>query len=184
VSFPITLTTSGPIYAWVRIGDNNPATYTYSLDGVVLGTASTHTNPSISTQNGSSNSLGFLRLPPVSAGTHVVTFTQTSAGVNGVSVVGIGTPAGPTTNTLPTVLMGTVPYQYGNGRCTVADDQPCQEYINDIETDVNILAADGLNVQLFDTRQYMFGTAAEMSDALHPNALGQIELSHSVEALW
>lgn len=184
VSFPITITTSGPIYAWVRISDNNPATYTYSLDGVVLGTASTQTDPSISTQNGINNSLGFLRLPPVSAGNHVVTFTQTSAGVNGVSVVGIGTPAGPTTNTLPTVLAGTVPYQYESGRCTVANDQPCQEYIQDIEADVNLFAADGLNVKLFDTRQYIFGTSAEMSDALHPNALGQIELSHSVEASW
>jgi hypothetical protein len=184
VSFPITITTSGPIYAWVRISDNNPATYTYSLDGVVLGTASTQTNPRISTQNGINNSLGFLRLPPVITGKHVVTFTQTSAGVNGVSVVGIGTPTGPTTNPLPTVVVGTVPYQYDNGQCTVANDQPCQEYIQDIEADVNLFAADGLNVKLFDTRDYMFGTAAEMSDSLHPNALGQIELSHSVEASW
>jgi lysophospholipase L1-like esterase len=184
VSFPITITTSGPIYAWVRISDNNPATYTYSLDGVVLGTASTQTNPRISTQNGTNNSLGFLRLPPVITGKHVVTFTQTSTDINGVSVVGIGTPSGPTTNTLPTVLAGTIPYQFNDGQCTASSDEPCLEYIRDIDADVRQFSADGLDVRLFDTRMYMFGTAAEMNDTLHPNALGQIELSHAVEASW
>ncbi len=184
VSFQINLIRSGPIYAWPRINDDNPSTYTYSLDGVVLGTSNTQTNPSISTQNGTTNSLGFLRLPTVLAGNHVVTFTQTSAGINGVSVVGIGTPVGPTTNTLPTVLAGTIPYQFNDGKCTSSSDEPCLEYINDIELDVSLFSADGLDIRLFDTREYMFGTAAEMSDSLHPNVLGQVELSQSVEALW
>lgn len=184
VSFPITLTSGGPIYAWPIINDYNPATYTYSLDGAVLGTASTQTNPSISTQHGTTNSLGFLRLPPVPAGKHVVTFTQTSAGKDGVSVVGIGTPAGPATNRLPTVLAGTITYQFNTGRCNVSSEKPCMEYNQDIEADVNLFSADGLDVRLFDTRKYMFGTATEMNDSLHPNVLGQIELSHAVEASW
>ena len=184
VSFPITMVRNGPIYAWPRINDDTPATYTYSLDGVVLGTASTQTNPIISTQNGTTNSLGFLRLPAVSAGSHVVTFTQTSAGTNGVSVVGIGTPVGPTGNTLPTVLAGTIPYQFNNGQCNTSSDEPCLEYIQDIEADVNLFSADGLDVRLFDTRKYMLGTAADMNDTVHPNVLGQIELSQSVEASW
>jgi lysophospholipase L1-like esterase len=58
------------------------------------------------------------------------------------------------------------------------------EYIRDIDADVRQFSADGLDVRLFDTRMYMFGTAAEMNDTLHPNALGQIELSHAVEASW
>ena len=184
ISFPITLTRSGPIYAWPRIDDNNPATFTYSLDGAVLGTASTQTHPSISTQKGTTNSLGFLRLPPVSPGKHLVTFTQTSVGINGVSVVGIGAPAGPTTNRLPTVLAGTIPYQFNTGQCTASSDEPCLQYTQDIEADEKLFSADGLDVRLFDTREYMFGTAAEMNDPLHPNVLGQIELSHSVEASW
>jgi len=58
------------------------------------------------------------------------------------------------------------------------------EYIQDIEASVNLFSGDGLDVRLFDTRQYMFGTASEMNDSLHPDALGQVELSHSVEASW
>jgi hypothetical protein len=49
---------------------------------------------------------------------------------------------------------------------------------------VNLFAADGLNVRLFDTRKYMFGTAVEMNDGVHPNEFGQYELSFSVEASW
>lgn len=185
VTFPITLSSSGPIYAWIRISDANPATYTYSLDGTVAGTASTQTSPRILTQHGTTNSLGFLRLPAVPAGNHVVTFTQTSAGQNGVSVVGIGTPAGPaTTSALPTVLAGTLTYQYNNGQCNAAAEQPCLSYTQDIVADVNLLSTDGLDVRLFDTHKYMFGTAGEMNDSLHPNALGHVELSHAVEAVW
>ena len=185
VSFVITTTQTGPIYAWPRIDDNIAATYTYSLDGVIIGTGTMQTTPSISTGNGTTSSLGFLRLPAVGAGTHVVTFTQTNTGANGLSIVGIGTPIGPATNKLPTVLVGTVPYQLSGSTSACANtDTPCLDYIQDIEADINLFAADGLNVRLFDTRQYMFGTAAEMSDALHPNALGQLELSHSVETSW
>jgi hypothetical protein len=186
VSFTITTSQAGPIYAWPRIDDDNPGTYTYSLDGVVLGTASIQTTPQIATQNGSTSSLGFLRLPVVAAGTHVVTFTQTSIGANGVSLVGIGTPSGPITDKLPIVLVGTIPFQLHNDSgygCSISD-APCLEYNQDIEADVNLFAADGLNVRLFDTRTFMFGKAAEMNDAVHPNEFGQYELSHSVEAVW
>ncbi len=186
VSFAITVTSPGPIYAWPRIDDYNPATFTYSLDGIVLGAATTQTTPRISTQNGSTNSLGFLRLSQVPTGAHVVTFTQTSTGVNGVSVVGIGSPVGPITNRLPTVLVGTIPFQLHGGAvgaCT-SSDAPCLEYIKDIEADVSLFSADGLDVRLFDTRKYMIGAATEMNDSLHPNVLGQIELGQSVIASW
>jgi len=184
VSFAITMAVPGPLYAWPRINDEDPATYTYALDGILLGSASTQTTPRIATYNGSTDSLGFLRLSMVQAGNHVITFTQTSSGANGVSVVGIGTPRGAATNTLPTVLVGTVPYQFNSSKCTPSSDAPCSEYILDIEADVNLFAGDGLDVRLFDTRNYMLGTAAEMNDSLHPNVLGQTELSQSVEASW
>jgi lysophospholipase L1-like esterase len=187
VSFSIVSTLVGPIYAWPRISDSNPATYAYSLDGLPRGTASTQTSPLIATLNGVTNSLGFIRLPVVAAGKHVVTFTQTSVGSNGVSVVGIGIPGGPSTDTLPTVFAGTVPYQYpgpSGGQCTAAAYAPCQQYTQDIEADVSLLAADGLDIRLFDTGKFLSATAADMTDTLHPNALGHIELSHAVESVW
>lgn len=187
VSFTIETVSPGPIYAWPRISDNNPATYSYSLDDVVVGNASVEVTPSISTAIGGSDSLGFLRLPSVPAGTHVVKFMQTSVGMNGVSVVGIGTPTGPSSNTLPTVLAGTITYQNHDtaGKpCTPSSYQPCQEYTEDIEDDVALLEGDGLNVRLFDTGRYMLATDSEMNDGLHPNVLGQGKLSESVEAVW
>jgi hypothetical protein len=60
----------------------------------------------------------------------------------------------------------------------------CQNYILDTEADVTIFSNDGLDVRLFDTRKYMFGSSLEMDDWVHPNELGQFELSHSVEASW
>ncbi|WP_433969063.1 hypothetical protein [Tunturiibacter gelidiferens] len=186
VSFAITTSHDGPIYAWPRIDDDNPATYSYSVDGVVLGTGSVQTTPRIATSAlHTTNSLSFLRLPSIPAGKHVVTFTQTSAGANGVSVVGIGTPTGPPANSLPSVLVGTIPFHVQNpGDPCNFPKGTCQVYIEDIEADVNLFSADGLNVRLFDTRKYMFGTPAEMNDMLHPNRLGQMELSRSVEASW
>jgi lysophospholipase L1-like esterase len=82
------------------------------------------------------------------------------------------------------VLAGTVPYQYKDGQCTFLSDEPCLAYTQEIEADVSLFAGDGLDVRLFDTHKYMYATAKEMSDALHPNALGQVELSHAVEAVW
>jgi hypothetical protein len=168
------------------IDDRNAATYTYSLDGVVIGSGNMQTSPQMATQNGTSRSLGFIRIPDVSSGTHVVTFTQSSTGTRGISVIGIGSPVGQTSNKLPTVLVGTITYQLmegGEGACTVSD-APCLQYIQDERTVVDLLASDGLDVRIFDTRQYMHGTASEMNDSLHPNAFGQVELSHSVEAVW
>ena len=186
VSFTIATSSIGPIYAWPLIDDRSSATYSYSLDGVVIGTGKMQTTPQMATQNGTSRSLGFIRIPLVSAGTHVITFTQTSVGSSGVSVVGVGSPFGSLGNTLPTVLVGTITFQLmgaSDGACTVTD-APCAQYVLDQKADAALLLSDGLDVRVFDTRQYMFGTSSEMNDGLHPNALGQVELSHAVEAVW
>ena len=186
ISFTIATAKGGPIYAWPLIDDSSAATYGYALDGVEAGTAAVQTTPRIATQNGTTRSLGFLRWPWVPAGTHTVTFIQTNAGASGVSVVGIGAPSAVPAGQLPAVLSGTVPYQLHTGQnvgCQ-ATDAPCLAYNDDILADVNMFAGDGLNVLLFDTRQYLQGTSAEMSDAVHPNAKGQEMLSDAVQAAW
>lgn len=186
VSFTITTSNMGTIYAWPLIDDRSSATYSYSVDGTVIGSGKAQTSPLMATQNGTTRSLGLIRIPSVSAGTHVVTFTQTSIGSSGVSVVGVGSPYAGINNKLPTVLVGTITYQLqgGGGEACTSTDAPCLQYIADERSDVSLLAGDGLDIRIFDTRQYMFGTSSEMNDSLHPNAFGQVELSHSVEAVW
>lgn len=187
ISFEITVNRESVIYAWPMIDDASPATYSYSLDGVTLGSAAARPTPSMSTAHGTTRLVAFQRLPPVRAGKHVVTFTQTNSGESGLSVIGVGVPRGPVEVRLPFVLVGTITYQYHGSSgdpCTSANETPCLEYNNDIQEEVSMFSADGLNVRVFDTRKYMFATAAEMSDSIHPNALGQLELSHSVEAVW
>jgi lysophospholipase L1-like esterase len=186
VSFTIDTAQAGPIYAWPLVDDNSAATYSYSLDGAVSGTAAVETNPHIATQNGTTRSLGFLRWPYIPAGHHTVTFTQTSAGASGVSVVGIGAPTAGQSGQLPVVLVGNVPYQMHTGANVGCQnsDAPCLAYNTDIQLDVEMMTGDGLNVRLFDTRQYLQSTSAEMKDAVHPNARGQQKLSQAVQAAW
>lgn len=186
VSFTIDTAQARPIYAWPLVDDNSAATYSYSLDGVVVGTSSVQTSPHIATQNGTTRSLGFLRWPYIPAGHHTVTFTQTSMGASGVSVVGIGAPTVGQSGQLPQVLVGNVPYQMHTGANVGCQntDAPCLAYNADIRLDVEMMSGDGLNVRLFDTRQYLASTNAEMSDAVHPNAKGQQELSLAVQAAW
>ncbi len=176
----------GPIYAWVVIDDSSPASFGYSLDGETVGLRTSQTSPRIATNNGTGKSIAVLRFPRVSPGIHTVVLTQTNDGASGVSVLGIGAP-GRDAAGLPAVLVGTITYQRhgaGGGGCVPGNESPCLEYNRIIESDVDTLAADGLNVRLFDTRKYMYATAAEMNDDIHPNQLGQLELSHAVEAVW
>ena len=183
----ITLAQKGSIYAWPVIDDASDATYSYALDARVIGNATVRTDPLISTRNGTTRSVGLVRIPNVPAGKHVVTFVQTSTGDKGVSVMGIGSPGVRAGEALPIVLAGTVPFQLHDDRVRAgcrADDSPCLQYIEDIKNDVAMFVGDGLDVKLFDTRKYMFGTAAEMVDGVHPNALGQRELAKSVEDVW
>lgn len=186
ISFRITTAREGPIYAWPRIDDNSAGNYTYSLDGVVLGSGSMQTTPKLATKNGTTSSLGFLRLARVPAGEHVITFTQTNAGADGFSIVGIASPLKGAADKLPTVLAGVIPLQNHDsqpGRCTPTEPI-CLAYVQIVTDDAAMFASDGLDVRVFDTRKYMQATSAEMSDQVHPNALGHQELSRSVEAAW
>ena len=190
VSFTIVTTKPGPVYAWPLIDDSSMATYTYVLDGVVSGIAAVRTVPAMATQNGTTRSLGFLRWPYLPAGSHTITFTQNNSGTGGISVVGIGSPvasnAASSAGQLPVVLAGTVPYQMHTGANTgcQSTDAPCLAYNIDIQVDVDMMAGDGLDVRLFDTRKYLQATTAEMKDATHPNAAGQQKLSQAVQAAW
>ncbi len=179
--FSITSVVSGPIYVWYRITDGNLGVVSYAVDGKQIGSLTHGMTPLIATQNKASSSLGFLRINSVAAGSHTVTFTQTSIGSNGFGVVAVGTLPPAVTSGLPRVLVGTTPKQNSQAAavCT-GDDAICQAYIQDIKMNVAIFASDGLGVFLFDTRKHEVGTYVDTTDTIHPNALGHQEINQAV----
>ena len=179
VSFTFSRTIDGPVYIWHRIIDNNPGTFEYSLDKQVIGSGKTATNPDIFTLNGTNDSLALLRLPRVSSGPHTLTFRQTSEGSAGFAVTAIGLPPGEVQAGFPRVLVGTTPRQEPGATCSNSDN-PCAVYIADITANVHLIAGDGLDVELFDSRKYTTGTGIDMVDSLHPNPLGHYEIARSV----
>ena len=186
VTFRIATNQRGPIYIWPRVDADSEARYTCALDQHVIGEFAVNQEPTIRTKNGTTRSLGLIRIGDVTAGRHTVTVTQTSDGDVGVAIVGIGAPSQEVSGTLPTVLVGTIPYQYhenGSGTCTL-HDAICWAFVRVIRNSVDLLRMDGLNVKVFDTRKYMLGSASEMTDPLHPNVLGHEEIGRSLEEAW
>ena len=178
VTFRLKTAGSGPIYVWYRITDGNKGFFSYAVDGTALGSLATGPSPAIDTVHGTESSLAFLRIPAVPAGGHTVTFTQTSTDSDGLGVVAVGTPAPPETPNLPRVLVGTTPKQKSRSNAVCAgNDSECQAYIQDIRLNVAVFASDGLGVSLFDTRKYEIGTDADMTDSVHPNAMGHREIA-------
>jgi lysophospholipase L1-like esterase len=183
--FPVTLTSAGPLYVWYRITDGNPCAFTYSIDNKVLSTIASSTSPSIATVNGTTSSLALLRIPAVAAGTHSLTLTQSTSAASGMGIVAVGVtpPAGQTS--LPRVLVGTTPLQLAASTAVCGVTQiVCLAYSADITANVALFAGDGLNVQLFDSSKYMTGTSADMSDIVHPNALGHREIAHAIQDVY
>ena len=142
----------------------------------------TATTPYLRTENGSAESIGFLRLPGIAAGSHTVTFTQTSTGGT-MQIVAIGTPPA-VERALPTVIVGDLPNQEAiQGDECVLYPGNCAAYPPDIRANVALFAGDGLSVIYSENHSNMFGTPSEMNDELHPNVLGQSELRYAFEAV-
>ena len=182
VSFPLTVSSAGPVYVWYRITDGNSGTFTYSIDSVPLGNLHASTSPAIITQAGIKTSMALLRIAGVPAGLHAITFTQTSSSPSGAGIVAVGVPpAGPSAQ-MPHLFVGLTPPQLssGSGVCS-KNDSPCQAYRADITENVALLAGDHLDVATFDTGKYMTATLADMTDSLHPNALGHQEIAEALE---
>ena len=176
VTFPVRTTAAGALYIWYRIIDGNPGTFTYSLDGAVIGTRTTATTPALRTLNGEVDSLALLRLPAVPAGSHTITLTQTSAGLAGLGVMAVGMPPRGNPSELSKVVVGKIPLELNDG-----DLQTRALYTADIVGNVSLLAQDGLPVALFDPAHYMLGTTVDMNDTLHPSAVGNREIFKAVE---
>lgn len=176
ISLPFTRTTEGAVYLWYRLKDGTPARFRYGLDGHGLGSVTVATRPAMHTWLGSDNSMGMVRLASVAPGAHVLKVTQLNPETDGVGIIGLGLAPDAITAAMPTVMVGAIPKQLTYG-------DPCAKcdiYAAHIRSNVSLLANDGLNVVFFQTRKYMLGTTADMSDVLHPNALGHSEMAHAL----
>ena len=158
-----TLTTTGaPAYLWYGLQTASSGSFTVSIDGAPP-SAYTQTLL-VSVVPGLASSYGLLRLP-VAAGTHTFDIAAQSGTV---SVLAMGSaPILPG----PTVLVGDIPNHLNDDPAATAT------YTADIQANIALLHADGLDLRFVPTQSYMFATPAEMMDQKHPNALGLSEIA-------
>ncbi len=181
ITFPLTVSSARAAYIWARIIDGDAGTYSYSLDGTVVGNSTTGMSPVISTNNGATDSLQLLRIPSVQAGVHTITLTQTSSDGT-MRIVGIGVPPD-TQQGAPVVLASDIPYSLNTAGTGCSGSATASLlYMAQIESAVELLNGDALNVAYIPTREYMFGTLAELEDNVHPNEAGHRELSNAFQS--
>lgn len=185
LSFTFQHTGVGAVYVWYRITDGNPGTFTYAIDGQPLGSLALSIPPGMGTVNGTLSSLALLRIPAVAMGQHTLVLTQTSTGASGMGIVALGLPPGVTFSGHPRVLVGTIPPQNQDGISQCAPSTvPCQIYTADVTANVQLIAGDGLDVELFDTGKYMVPYTDDFYDNYHPNVQGHMEIAHAVEDIY
>lgn len=169
-------TTGGPVYAWYKVKDGNGGVFTYNLDGA--GPVSVN---AFGTQNITGNTAEgafLIRIPSVTAGTHSMVFTVTSATGAGniVSIMGVGTPSNLTYWQGPKVwAMGVIKQQAD------ADAAATAAYDADVQADAVLLQGDGLQTYFVPDRNYL-NLATDYANTLHPNTLGHRHLADALEA--
>lgn len=193
-----TINTFGaPLYAWYYQQDGNGGAFTYAVDGGTAVPLTTATAPAIATQNGGIYGWGLIRVTGLTAGSHTIKFTVTSAtnASNGVAISALGTPPPAGAYGFPRVYVGGVPRQQGDANSAIT-----AQYNADVLADVSLLAGDGLGVYFVNVRNYLCASVSGglcynsfgMPDmqpigttgdgGLHPNAVGHNDLKQAWEA--
>ena len=189
-------TFGGPLYIWYWMHDGDGGTWTYNVDGAGAVSVATAPSTAIATVSLSrTTGYGLLRLP-VSAGSHSIVFTVTSATStsNSAAPLILGTPPPAQTYEMPRVFVGGVPRQQGD-----AASAATAAYNSDAQADVALLAGDGLGAYFVDIRKYLCSTvsgglcynAQGVQDmwapgttgdgGLHPNLVGHVDLKQAFE---
>jgi hypothetical protein len=186
LTFALTTTqASGPIYAWYLAVDGSSGTGTVAVDGGSPISIATATSYPISTHNGNTLTLQYLRIPSIAAGVHSIVFTQTSSGAGGLNVQGVGAPPIPGFWHLPTVVVNTIPFQCASctsappTNCTTTDTL-CQTFNTATASLAATLVADGMDVRFNDIRKYWLQNPIYSSDQVHPNNAGHQQEAYSV----
>lgn len=177
-------TNGGPVYFWYGLKENDGGTFTYSIDGGAATTLPTNGNNAFSFPVASHTSVAGIRLPVLTAGSHTVTFTVTSATdpANTVSIFGLGTTPGKAYwQGGPTVFFGGQLYGLNDSPYPTAT----ATYNTDERSDALQLHADGLPINFVNVRKYVNSTTdmAGGAAATVPNATGQAHLKDAFEGL-
>lgn len=175
---PGTVSVPTPTYILYSIDDAAPATAVFTVTderGTVLGTAGSTPPVSMATANGTTQSLGVLRVVRAPGTSQVV--ASTSSG--GVSIYGVGSIPKPVVSV---ILSADVPNQL-QGR-PVATAAAIAAYNADIAVDEATVRGDGAAVAHVYDDLYMLGTPAEMNngDQLHLSALGDANMASAFVA--
>lgn len=172
LSFNQFASTGNALYVWYTIADGVPAaaSFTVTADGTTT-TALIKPAVPIDTGNGTTASIGLLRIAPFSAASRSV---QISTATGGLAILAVGTNRA--IKPIP-VAVGNVPNQrLGNPIAPVSTQLA---YSLRIRENIADAVADGLDVRFADDRSYMLGTGDQLFDQLHPNLIGQQFLSYA-----
>ena len=164
----------GPLYLWYRVTDSNAGAFMYSVDGGPSQPVNSSSSTPIVTWGGGVEGVFVIRLTGLTAGSHTVLVTVTSAVV---SILGVGSLNPVAQLGAPQVFVGgVIRQQYdANAAATAAYDA-------DAAADVALLRGDGLPVYFVPVRNYV-NANTDMLDGLHPIDLGHLHLRDAFESL-
>jgi hypothetical protein len=158
-----------PLYIWYSYNDNAAAgsAMTVTVDGTSYPPVLSRPPVRMLTQNGTSNSIGVLRLA-VAPGLHHIAISTTTGDV---AVLGLGSTR---SHNAPLILLGDIPNQLASN--PVASLATQQAYSATAFSAFANDYYDGLTIFFVFDRLTMLGAPSEMADQKHPNALGQQHL--------
>ncbi len=170
-----------PTYIFYSLDDAAPASAVFNVTderGTLLGSASAMPPVSMATANGTTRSLGVLRVVRAPGTSQLIASTPSG----GVSIYGVGSIPRPLAAGAPVTLSGDVPNQLqGNPVATAAQ---IAAYNADIAADEGVVQGDGAAISHVYDDLYMLGTAAEMNngDPLHLSAVGDANMASAFVA--
>lgn len=187
-----TTTNGGPIYLWYMMYGNNGGAFTWQLDSTTTGNVSVEGNNSFTypLSGGSCNApgtggnincqtVGAVRIPVSTTGSHTVTstLTSTTTTANTVTILGIGTPP-------DQAYHGSTPAVYLGGQILDADYPTSSAAFNiDQMSQANFLFADGLSVNFVPILNYLQPTdyvvTSGQSGVLNSAGMGHLADAYS-----
>ena len=158
------------LYLWYLLDDAASADSRINVTvGTYTGSVSTTGSGTIHTLNGTTASIGILRIP-APAGPQTVKLQASG----GAGVLGVGWPPSESQQVAP-VVVGEVPNQLVTSPSAPVAIQ--LGFDQDVIGNVLTLQGDTLDVRLATNRSTMLGLAEEMGDQVHPNPLGHKHLA-------